>query len=238
MTLSLIDRRGGRQSEAAALTDAAASSRLSRPGPRWQRAEASADEGAISAAVYRITRWTAVVWDLIWLIGIAVSLAAQADSLRIEWVSWALLAVAGGAWILGPLTRQLPIPSFAAVTAFTALRQVINTDPQALQGAYLAAIAWLNLAGIMGAYLLRDRRGPRFVLGIAMAAEALILIAACWQGVVLEVWRGSIMLAWYAVGNGMAVATAVVAITHMAGAEDEAAEQRARAQAAALTARR
>ena len=234
---SSVEPRAHRLSGILGNRDSLTAGDTARAAPTWQRELGAAGEGALSVAMRRIIRWTAVVWDLIWLIGIAVSLATQADSLRVVWISWVLLAIASGVWILGPVVGRLPINWFVGLTAFTALGQVINTDPQALQGAYLAAIAWLNLAGIMGAYLLRDGRGPRFVLGIAVAAETLILILAWSEGILPDVWRGCIMLAWYAVGNGMAVATAVVAINHIAGAEDEAAEQRARAQTAAEAAR-
>lgn len=208
-----------------------------RAGRGWQREAAEVGGSATAVALDRTVRWTAAVWDLIWLVGIAVSLTAQVDSLRLPWVSWALLAVATAAWVLGPMSTLLPVRWFVALTALTAIGQVLNTDPQALQGEYLAAIVWLNLAGIMGAYLLRQGRGPLHVLSLSVVAEAFILLMAIRDGMLVDVWRGCLMLAWYAVGNGMAVAMAIIATDNLAGAEDEAAEQEARAQVVAEAAR-
>lgn len=190
-----------------------------------ERSRETASTPAADAARLVIFR-TATVLSGIWIVGMIPAVLSPDSGLRSAVAAAILFGLVFTAWLICLVIRTLPASVLVLTLTATVVAMALNTAPIALAGPYAAFVPWIDLAVLMAALLIRPARAPQAVVGISTAGFVVILATALWSGDLSESWRGSVLMAAYAVAVGMAAVGTVRALDGVAQAGDHAAMQR------------
>lgn len=158
--------------------------------------------------VDRALRVASLIWGAVWLLSIASNLSAHPHVTRYAGLSWALIALDACAWMLLAV-RRIPSGAFALTLGSCAALQFIVVEPSGVASGNLFLTAVANSAAILTGFAL-PRARARLVTGMLVLVITLALVVALGlAGLLDELWRNVIVIGFYALADGMAVAFAI-----------------------------